>query len=494
MHGLLKRQIKKSFGADFLIDERMKKFLDSVNQSYTHFDDSQELLQRTMEISNEELFESNKRLVEESVRHSLLVNSLKESIREISPGQKVIADDLLKIADELKSEIVKRKQVENELEKAREIAESSLKIRETFFANMSHEIRTPMNGIIGMSRLMSETKLNNEQKKFQRVIQSSAEDLLVVINDILDITKMSSGNFSLETTNFSLNQMLEDISKLLELKANEKGIYLKLKYDLGIAKASNSDPIRLKQILINLIGNAIKFTEKGGVILAVDLEKKKVNSDIVRFAISDTGVGIAPEKIKTIFNSFVQEDESTNRRFGGTGLGLTISKQLVERFNGELQVESIKGNGATFYFSIEIPHGEIKSESILLTAEVKDLKNISILLVEDNEINVFVATTVLSKWNCRIESAENGQIALDRLSVLKYDIILMDMQMPVLDGLEATRYIRETLKLNVPIIGFTANALQGEKENCLKAGMDDYVTKPFDPDELYRKIKLLGKL
>ncbi|MFK7755857.1 MAG: ATP-binding protein [Flavobacteriales bacterium] len=494
MHRLLKRQLAKCFGQDSVKDEALQKFVSFVNESYIHFDDSQELLQHTMRVSNEELFETNKRLVEESRIHSIILNSLKESVLEISPEHERLDNDLLKIADILKAEILKRKSIEKELVKAREIAESSLKTRETFFANMSHEIRTPMNGVIGMARLLAETELTAEQSKFQKVIQSSAEDLVIIINDILDITKMSTGNLVIESVDFNMCDLLKDVSKLMCYKAEEKGIYLRLNYDNGESGAYKTDPIRLKQIMINLLGNAIKFTERGGVELKVRILNSYPDKDTIRFSISDTGIGIAENKIDTIFNSFVQEDESTHRRFGGTGLGLSISKQLVEALGGELVVESTRDIGTSFQFTIDVAHGTLTTEAEEKIEEDKNLNNIRILLVEDNEINTLLATTVLEKWKCRVDAVENGKLAIDKSDLEEYDVILMDMQMPVMDGLEATEYIRKTLKLSIPIIGFTANALIGEKENCLNVGMDDYITKPFMPDDLYNKIASLVRV
>jgi len=477
----------KSFGSDVVHDESLNKFINSIGDSYKHFEESQELLQHAMVLSNEELFETNKRLIEESRLHNLILNSLKESILEISPVHIDLDNDLLKIVDILKEEIVKRKAVEKELVTAREIAENSLKTRETFFANMSHEIRTPMNGIIGMTRLLAETNLDEEQSKFQNVILNSAEDLVVIINDILDITKISSGNLMLESLDCCICELLDDMIKMMRLKAEEKGIYLRmLCYEKKI-KAHKVDPTRLKQVLINLLSNAIKFTEKGGVTLSVELVDSKDQVDSIKFKIVDSGIGIAADKVDAVFSSFVQEDESTNRRYGGTGLGLAISKQLVEAFGGELFVESTKNEGTTFHFTLDLPHGELK-EKVVYSEEEKDLKSANILIVEDNEINTMVATAVLEKWNCNIHAVENGKKAVELEDLEKFNVILMDMQMPVMDGIEATQYIRNKLKLTIPIIGFTANALLGERENCLNVGMDEYISKPFMPDDLYNKI------
>lgn len=387
-------------------------------------------------------------------------------------------------------DINSRKKVEEKAVEAQQNAESALESREMFFANMSHEIRTPMNGIIGMARVLMSTMLDQKQEKYLGIILSSAQDLVSIINDILDVSKISSTNFSLEITDFDLIEVLDDIGTLLKYKASEKGIYLNSKIDEGIWPAVLGDPLRLKQVLINLINNALKFTNEGGVELRVELIQDSKKSQTIKFSIEDTGVGIDPEKIDHIFESFAQEDESTSRLYGGTGLGLSIASQLVGAFGGELKVKSEKGKGAVFYFSLEFESRVISKVVSLNKLDKKDLSGARVLLVEDNEVNILLAKIVLENWNCLVDVSYNGEQAIEMVLSNDYSIILMDMQMPIMGGIEATRIIREN-SCQVPIIGFTANALKGEKENCLQAGMNEYITKPFLPDDLYRKIQAL---
>jgi len=488
MHKLALRQFRKAFGDFESYSPEVLTLLNKISDSYDHYESSQNLLQHSMEIASEELFETNNKLREDLDERERLIDSLKESLKDLNKDIYIDGDvNLMQLAEALQLEALNRKKIESELVEAREIAENSLKSREMFFANMSHEIRTPMNAIIGMSHLLKNTSLDEDQTTYQRVIHTSAKDLVVIINDILDITKISSGKLSLEEVGFSLSELVNDISKLLGYRANEKGLGLEINLDKDINSYLKSDPIRLKQVLINLIGNAIKFTPKGEVILNLKLVNKAVDSDTILFEIIDSGIGIAEDRLKSIFNSFSQENKSTTREYGGTGLGLSISKRLVEMLGGTLAVDSIKDKGSRFYFTITLPHNSSPIITEVLT-ETKDLKGCNILLVEDNEINVFLATTILERWNANITSVLNGKLATDRMSKNDYDIVLMDMQMPIMNGIEATKYIRMVLELDTPIIGFTANALRGEKEKCFKAGMNDYITKPFSPDDLYTKI------
>ena len=345
-----------------------------------------------------------------------------------------------------------------------------------------------MNAILGMSRLMNESNLNATQRQYTHTIQSSAEGLMVIINDILDISKMTSGKFTVEEISFDLDQVLKSITKALSYRAEEKGIYLNVKRDLAINQFLIGDPTRLNQVITNLVSNAIKFTKEGGVDIVLTHQKTDNNKDTIKFEVIDSGIGIAEDKLATIFDSFSQEDTSITRKYGGTGLGLAISLQLVEIFGGKLQVQSEQGKGSNFYFTITLEHGEVlETEDIKVVGE-KDLSGCNILLVEDNEINRFLAITILKKWHAEVEIAEHGKHALEILDNQTFDVILMDMQMPEMDGLQTTEYIRANIDKNTPIIALTANAVKGERDKCFEAGMNDYVSKPFDPDDLFNKI------
>ena len=386
-------------------------------------------------------------------------------------------------------DITQRKAMETELVKSREKAERLLAYRDQFLANVSHEIRTPMNAIIGMTSLMKETPLNKEQSEFLNAVDISAKGLLVIINDILDMSKINSGNFSIESIDFNLDHLLKNLMAGIQVKAEEKGISFRYSRDPRISRFLKLDPTRLNQVLINLCSNAIRFTNKGFVHLDIKFLKYHEGKDEIEFSVQDTGKGIAVDKLGSIFKAFSQEDGTITRNYGGTGLGLAISSQLVELFGGELKVSSKEGVGSRFYFTLNIPHGDqfIKQS---LSNEDKDLSDMNVLLVEDNEINQLLTTKLLGKWGANVQVANNGFEALEFLEKEGFDVVLMDMQMPEMGGVECTEIIRADKQLDIPIIALTANAVKGEEEKCFKAGMNEFVSKPFNPDELYNKINL----
>ncbi len=389
-------------------------------------------------------------------------------------------------------DISDRKKDQEELIKAQ-------KTKEQFLANMSHEIRTPVNGIAGMVNLLTNTMQSKEQSKYLNAIKHSADNLKVIINDILDYSVIESGKVSLEKIGFDVDYQVKSVINSLELQASEKNLqinYQVIKPDTTILLG---DPVRLSQILINLINNAIKFTSEGKITVYFSCENKSESKTIAKFEVRDTGIGISENKLEHIFDTFKQADESITRKYGGTGLGLAISKQLVEMQGGSISVESIVDKGTKFSFSI--PY-EIGSEIDLIhkprgskdkPKKINKLKfkGLQILLVEDNDINRLYASTILKKWECKCDEAVNGEIALELLRKNHYDLILMDVHMPVMDGLEATQIIRKSFKSpkqDIPIIAFTANAIQGEKEEYFEIGMNDYIAKPFIPDELHSLI------
>lgn len=373
------------------------------------------------------------------------------------------------------------------------------KAKEQFLANISHEIRTPINGIAGMAALLSQNPTKDEQKTYLNAIKSAADNLKVIINDILDLASIESGKLKFEKIGFNLNDLLYSLIETFGVQASEKGI--KLSYSLAreANKVFIGDPVRLNQILINLISNAIKFTHTGYIQVSVKVEKVKGKVYVLRFDISDTGIGIPQSKLQTIFESFSQADASVTRKYGGTGLGLTIVKQLVELQNGTINVVSQENEGSTFSFTIEYQLGKIEffdETKLYKPKNNNQLKNASVLLVEDNDINRLYASSILKMWGCHFETAENGVVALEKIRNNSFDIILMDIQMPVMDGFETTKAIRQgDPKYNkVPIIALTANATQKDFENCISAGMNDCITKPFTQEDLFQALtKYLGK-
>jgi CheY-like chemotaxis protein len=358
---------------------------------------------------------------------------------------------------------------------------------------MSHEIRTPMNGILGMTRLLRNTKMTGDQDKFTNAIFTSADNLMVIINEILDFSKIEAGKLMIEEIPFDLRDLVHIWDETLKLNAIDKNIGFEINVDQDVPNNLVGDPIRLNQIIYNLGGNAIKFTEKGKVLIKVSVEEKLKNGVAVRVDINDNGIGIPKDKLASIFLSFSQASSSTTREYGGTGLGLSITKQLVELQNGKLWVESEFGEGSTFSFVLKYSIQDetsvkvVKKESVINIAENK-LGDVKILLVEDHPINQMLAITVLEGWGFDVELAENGYEAVDNVRNNSYDVVLMDIHMPKMDGYKATQVIRQEIKSSIPIIAMTASAQIGDNEKCFDVGMNDYISKPFDPEVLLDKI------
>lgn len=397
--------------------------------------------------------------------------------------------------DLLLKEILIRKKSEESLLLEKKRVEDSLKFKERFLANMSHEIRTPMNGILGMSKLLESAKLSSKNQGHLNSIRSSAKNLLVIINDILDLSKIEAGKLELESIGFHLKDLLKTTISSVEYLATEKDLYIELDYQSELDDmVLVGDPVRLGQIVTNLLSNAIKFTQQGKVILSCKSVQKYDEKLCFKFSVQDTGIGIPKDKVRTIFESFKQVDSSTTRKFGGTGLGLSITKQLVDLHHGNIWVESEEGEGTTFSFKITYQLGDKKD----LPANAQEatnkahLQGLKIMLVEDHKINQVYATSILDEHDVEVKLAENGKQAVDELKANpNYDVILMDMQMPIMGGEEATSVIRKELKLDVPIIALTANALKGDSEKYISKGMNEYISKPFEEEELIHKINKL---
>jgi len=414
----------------------------------------------------------------------------------------------LKAYEKLKEEIfqqatlnkLRNLQVKNQIEvakKEKEVAERTARLKQQFMANMSHEIRTPMNAIVGITRLLLEKNPKQEQLTYLNAIRKSADSLLVIINDILDLSKIEAGKVIIEKTDFSIRELTDSIREIMGIKAEEQKLEFSVAVDERIPDRLMGDPTRLNQILINLIGNAIKFTERGHVKLTATAEYLNEKSVGIIFKVSDTGIGISEEYVQRIFDSFTQAGTDTARKYGGTGLGLTISKQLVDLMQGKISVESELGAGTVF--SVNIPFEIAATQEVAeskqdMTEEIKEvLSGLHILLAEDNEFNRLVAEDTLRDVlpDIKIDIAENGAIAVEKLQLNDYDLILMDIQMPVMDGLAATRYIRNNMegrKRRTRIIAMTANVLQDDVQQYFAEGMNAYISKPFQVDELLEKM------
>ena len=373
-------------------------------------------------------------------------------------------------------------------------AENAVKAKQQFLSNMSHEIRTPMNAIIGFTKVLLKTEMSAKQKEYLTAIKLSGDALIVLINDILDLAKVDAGKMVFEQTPFKMAVSISAMLHLFETKIQEKNLTLIKQYDDAIPNVLVGDPVRLHQIILNLLSNAVKFTSKGNITVSVSLLTEDEDEVSIQFSVKDTGIGIPDDKIEKIFENFQQASSGTSRLYGGTGLGLAIVKQLVEPQGGSIQVASQVGVGSTFSFILSFQKTDIVPEMEVVDEELQiDNKSISVLVVEDIPLNQLLMKTLLDDFGFERDIADNGQIAVDKLHEKNYDVILMDLQMPVMNGFEATDHIRNVMKSSIPIIALTADVTTVDLEKCRYVGMNDYIAKPVDERLLYTKIMSVVK-
>ena len=395
------------------------------------------------------------------------------------------------------SDISAQKSYQNQLIKSKENAEYGKKVKETFLANMSHELRTPINGIIGLTALLHKTELNEQQNGMINLLEVSSQSLLGVINDVLDISKMEAGKFSIVRSSNNLRDLVQSVYGLLKFKADESNIEFLLEIAPDVPLNIMVDSLRLNQILMNLLSNAIKFTERGYVKLKISVLEKDANQAKLQFIIEDSGIGIPATRLTNIFESFEQADDSTASKYGGTGLGLAIVKKLVELKGGEITVKSETGKGSMFTFvNRYMLAAKPKEKAVAKEAKppMERFENISVLVAEDNLVNQFMLSKMLKDWSIDVDIVDNGRKVLDKLQAKNYDLILMDTHMPELNGYETAKSIRinfEEPKRSIPIISLSAAAFDYEQQEAIAAGMNDLLSKPFQPHELHGKIKNL---
>jgi signal transduction histidine kinase/CheY-like chemotaxis protein len=440
-HKVLSRHIRKLLPAEYLADEGIQAFLESVSNSYYNFEK---------------------------------INSLSEHAFEVSEKEYTAVNSSLK--------------------QTKEVAEKAAQAKSDFLSTMSHEIRTPMNAVIGFTNLLQELSPTPEQAEYLKLLKFSAENLLVLINDILDFNKIEAGKIEFEEADYNLKDLINNIRLSLSQNANEKNIKVEFFFDNNLPPMVKGDSTRFGQILTNLINNAIKFTHEGSVTIRASLNSRLADRTVIDFEVADTGIGIEEEKLEHIFESFTQAAADTTRKFGGTGLGLAITRKLLEMMGSEINVKSEFGKGSVFYFTLSMKNSvqhTISETNNQPGIKQKSLSGLKILIADDNHINIIMIKQFMKAWDIECDTAKNGVIALELVKVNHYQLVLMDLEMPEMDGYQCTAEIRRLpgdFFKNLPIIALTASSIPDIKDKAYIAGMNDFVNKPFNPNELYRKI------
>ena len=475
-------------------DTNFIAFLNTLSSHYSTFEKDKKITEHAFTISEKEYLHVTENLKAQNEITRKSIEKLKDAIIHLAPDRanefSESDDNIINIISFLSELIKKSKELETELIDAKVVAEKAAFAKSEFLSIMSHEIRTPLNAIIGTISLFKyHTGLDDVKKELLRVMEISSENLLSLINDVLDFSKMEEGKISFSERDIEIKSFLKNIKLANQIRAEEKGNIVKIMLDEEIPDYVKGDDLRLGQILNNLISNAVKFTRKGTITVTASLVKKTSKYTDLYFEVADTGIGIHSDKQKLIFERFTQANNNITREFGGSGLGLTIIKRLLLLQGSKIELESEFGKGSKFFFTLRFKHSDSKKEELpVVDNNRSDLNGLKILLVEDVEFNIFVAEMMLNNWNAKVDKAENGLIAVEKVQNNKYDLILMDIQMPIMDGYTATKEIRK-FNTSTPIIALTASISIDIQEKADEVGMNGFITKPFNPNELLGIIK-----
>ena len=491
-HKALEKQVKKLLTAEHLQDEKIKEFLLLVSGSYSKFEKDKMLSEHAFSISEREYQEVNLHLKRQNEITRQSIQKLKAAINSLDNSFVINEhdenDDLISIINYLEYQIAKAKELEGLLINARDVAEKAAGAKSDFLSVMSHEIRTPLNAIIGNIHLLQQEEKLPSQTDYLRVLQISADNLLNLINDILDFGKIEEGKILFSEKDIDIRNLVNNIKMANRMRASEKGNTIKVMFDDDIPAVVKGDDTRLNQVLNNLISNAVKFTRNGNIIIEVQLVKSAEQTVDLSFAVKDNGIGIPEDKQQLIFERFTQANSEITREFGGSGLGLTIIRRLLNLQNSDIQLQSEAGKGSTFFFTLTFKKSTaVLKEEKILDRQNMNLQGIKVLLVEDVEFNVMVAEKMLHSWNACVDVAENGLAGVGKAKQNNYDIVLMDLQMPIMDGYSAAKNIREFNSV-VPIIALTASASPDIQTKAFEKGMNDYISKPFNPNDLFNMI------
>lgn len=495
LHIHLKRQINKFLSEEIINDNpSIKKFIDVVNQSYLNYEKDAELFEQSIRLNDIEFYDINNRIKDQLDKKRSIQEKLIGAIKQLNTNNNIALDtddNLVELLQILQNEIEFKKEAESQLFTAKLNAEKANEAKSDFLSIMSHEIRTPLNAIIGLLYIMEKEGTIESFQENLDVLKNSAQNLFLLINNILDFNKIEAGKIILETIPFDFKELVLDVVKSLKTRALENGNQIEVLFDDHFVTSVISDPLRISQIITNLVMNAIKFTKNGLIQIKIDQIGVKNNNSVFKVQIIDNGIGIDLEKFNSIFEKFTQADNKTSREYGGSGLGLIIVKKLLKILLSEIELKSEIGSGSNFSFVLDLPIAEKNSQLNAIgnsdDYQEKDLSGFKVLLVEDNLINIKVADRILKRWNIDVDIAVNGLEAIEKFKENMYNLILMDLSMPVMDGYEATAIIRRT-NSSIPIIALTASTSYLSLEKAIQIGVNEYITKPFIPRDLNRKL------